>query len=227
MSKTQEISGKQAFIEGLSRFLTQYKKILIGAGVAVVVILAAVVIVINVREKQKAEASLIVEEAQELYQEWATAEEGDKPALEEVTALTDKIISEYDGTFAAKEALFIRGDLAFQQEEWSDAVRFFDQVTEEFSYDYKTTAALFLGAEASEKAGDYDGSLEKYRRLAAQEEAVLNDVPRARFNIGRILYEKGEKEEARSVFNELIEDEPDNQWSNFARTVLIKMDSME
>ena len=221
----KELKGKDKFLAGLSNFLEKHRFFLWGILIAAAVIIAAVAVIDSVTESKANEAAVQLEDVQKQYDSWLEAEEADKDALEaEIITETERIAAEYESTYAAQRALYMRGNLSFQKEEWADAASFFSSSAAENSESYLAPIALSLAASSYENDGKYSEALDVYRSVYESYDKIFPDIPRVMLSIGRLLEQTGDSEAAADAYNDLLDNYPGSGWASFARTRLIYLE---
>ncbi|MBI9108731.1 MAG: tetratricopeptide repeat protein [Spirochaetales bacterium] len=221
-----ELKGKDKFLTGLSIFLVKNKVLLRILLAAAAVIIITVAVMDSISERKANISAESVEVIQEKYTQWLSAEEADKAALEtEIIGEAERIAEEYGSTFAAQRAIYIKGSLSFQNEDWDSASEIFLEAAALNSDSYLAPIALMLAALSNENAGKYSDALLIYTDIFAQYDKIFPDIPRVMLSIGRLNEQIDDSGAAIDAYNMLIDKYPGSGWASFARTRIIQMGS--
>lgn len=220
-----ELKGKDKFLASLSNFLVKRKVFLLILLAAAAVIIAAVAVIDSVTERKANLAAESVELVQEKYADWLEADEADKEALEaEILEKIDAITDQYHSTFAAQRAVYIKGNIEFQKENWTAASENFLESADMNKDSYLAPISMMLAGSAFENGGSYEEALGVYNDIYADYDKIFPDVPRVMLSIGRLNEQTGDEAAAIDAYNELIDNYPGSGWASFARTRLIQIE---
>ena len=229
MAKIIELEEKgSTFKEKISILLQKYRLILLGIFCIAVVILITMAIVFSLRERRLDKGILRMETLLEIYETEWIAEEDDEAKIaaeEKINAEIDFLLGEYQNSFPAQKALFIRGDMAYRQEKWSEAVSAFSTLAEEYPESYLAPVSLTYAATAAEEGEDIEGALKTLRRIIADYPENQEEIYRGMFSIGRIEEGRGNKEEALASYNQLLDSGASNAWTSLAQSRVILLEA--
>jgi uncharacterized protein YozE (UPF0346 family) len=220
-----ELKGKDKFLSNLSTFLVKNKVILLVLLAAAAAAIVVVAIIDNVSERNANIAAESVELIQDKYTQWLSAEEdADKTALEaEIIAGADELEADYSSTFAAQRAVYIKGNISFQKEEWTMASELFIESAVHNTDSYLAPISLMLAAAAYENNAEYAKALGVYNDIYDSYDKIFPDIPRVMLSIGRLNEQTEDTTAAIDSYNSIIDNYPGSGWASFARTRLIQM----
>ena len=134
---------------------------------AIILAMAGILTLDTVQNKKRDDSAKLAEDIQELFLEWLE-EEPEERADDEIMALIDQALTEYPRHFAAQRALFTRGRMAYERENWLEASGDFDEFADRWPKSYLAPVSLFSAAAAKEEADNLDGAKESWSRLVDQ-----------------------------------------------------------
>lgn len=218
----ETISLKDRIISFLQRTRLVFLVILI----AIAVGLIGFVVANEIRRGRVQESVAVVEDLQDRYDEWldgltADGAEADEP--ETTAGLREdlsELIATYPRLYAAQRARFLLGEMAFELEEWEDAALEYELLAEGFPRSHLAPIALANAAAAFEESGELERAIEFNRRVLDLEEDVPQK-PRALFSLGRLHEELEDFENARTFYEDLLNDYAGSGWTNLARNRII------
>ena len=85
-------------------------------------------------------------------------------------------------------------------------------ITQTWSYPY----------ESNEKT---DEAIEEYQVVIEKYSSVSPEISNVYFSIGRLFEKKSDKEAALEVYNKMLDNFPDSNWTNLARSRIIYLES--
>ncbi len=118
-----------------------------------------------------------------------------------------------------RPALQVLADLAFQQGEWADAARGFEQFLRSSDESTGADQALLMLGLARSRQGQWAPAIESYERLLSQFSASPHRV-QAEFERGQALLELKKSKEAEAAFERVLADGADSRFAPYARTHL-------
>ena len=225
--KRTELKGKEKFLHDLSLFLEKNKIILF---IILAVIVAAIIIVAIIdssTEKKANQAAFAIEQVQKDYDAWTAMADDDSEKAASTTSLfeqLDAVISDYNGTYAEQRAFFLKGNIKYSNDAWSDAAEFYSASAEVNRDSYLAPISLMLQAASLENAENYSAALSVYIDIYENYDGIYPDVPHAMLSIGRLYELTGDNDSAVDSYNNLIDKYPGSGWSSFARTRIIQLD---
>lgn len=222
MPQSEAPDKKKKFTEIISTFLHRHRRTLIIMVAAVVIIVVGLFVYLEVQSSREQSARLAAEAVQELYDEWQDASDADRAALaDRLNERVDAVVQEYPRFYAAQRALMVRGDLRWEQEQWSSAADDFARAANGFGDSYLTPIALFNAAAAAEEAGDIDRARQHLQQLVDQHATA--EVPRALFTLGRLAEADSDPDQALNYYNRLVQNHAGSNWTNLARNRIIAL----
>lgn len=226
MSQQQELGARERFVNWLTSTLSRYRKVVMIGGISLIVIVVGIVVFFQVQERRLQESIVMVEDAQDLIEEWEQSEEEERSELEsEFLTLLDDVIDGYSNLYPAQRALFLRGQFYMETEQWNEAVEDYRVLSDSFSDSHLALIALSNKATAQEELGDHDQALETYEELSEKRETRNPMRARALFSIGRLLEQTGETSEAVESYEDLVSEYPDSEWTKLARNRILVIET--
>lgn len=214
------------FKEKLAIFLNRNWKIGAVAAAVLIIAVVAAAVVDRVDQSRKLESAALAEEIQEKYTAWASAAEEEQDSeTADLETLIDQALTDFPGDFAAQRALFTRGLMAVENEEWEQAAESFENIVNTWPESYLAPVSLFNLGSVREEKGDIDGAVSAWRTLADDYGDVAPDTPEALFHLGRIAEGRGDDAGAVEVYGELESRFPSSRWTNFAKSRILLIES--
>ncbi|AEJ61395.1 hypothetical protein Spith_1123 [Spirochaeta thermophila DSM 6578] len=211
----------------VERFFSRFRWVILGTLLLVIAVLTGFF------TYQQREAALLDKgtyEVEQLEERFARLQTSDREQVgdEEVLSLEEDlkgVVDTYGKAYPSQRAMYLLGHLAFWQEDWDDASIWFDRLAKEFPRSYLAAVALLDAAAARENLGDTSGATTRYEKVIEAGFSVLK--PRALFSLGRLKESSGDREGARQIYTQLLEDYPSSQWSHLARDRMIFLQLQE
>lgn len=225
MVKTSDAGAKKRFLNKLSAFLVKYRIALITGLIVLVVVIVGYFVWTERQGRQRENAALLAEEAQDLSSRWQMAADSEaKEALEsEFLDSVESILNKYPRQYGAARAQYLRASLYFEQEQWQEALNDFLEVARERARGYLVPLSLFNAAVCQEELGKPEEALAVYQEIArSHPESHL--VPHALFSSGRLLEQAGDTEAALAAYNRLDEEYPLSNWTKAGRNRIIVLE---
>ena len=208
--------------ERFTGFLQKNRVPLLVVTATLIVAIVALFVTIEILNTRQQEATVLAERVQRRFDAWLEASDEARPAIrEEIDRMIDETVSRYSRSYGATRALFIRGRLAWESEQYEDARVAFERLADRFSRSHLAPTALFNAAVAAEAGADPDGSERILTRIVDQYGTDSIESPRALFNLGRLAEEAGRYDDAGARYNRLIEEYAGSSWTNLARNRII------
>jgi TolA-binding protein len=140
----------------------------------------------------------------------------------ELEQLIEEILSRYPRQYAAQRAIFIRANLAFENEQWPEAADQYRALAKSFPKSYLAPLSLFNAAVSYEQADDLEQGIAAYRDLSEQfADNFL--VPHALFSMGRLYEVNEDYQSAFEVYNRLEDEFPLSNWTKMGRNRIIDL----
>lgn len=224
MAQSPDHLSRERIIEAVTTVLQRGRFIILGVVVAALVIVIGYGIFTEAMAKRAQAAARAAETVQKTFESWKTqTDASQKASLEKaVIAQTDAILKRYPRTYAAQRALFLRGDLAYDQKSWKEAESFYGRLADRFPKSYLAAVALNNAAASAEELGDLKGAIAFDTRIL-DVKGLAPEIPMALFSIGRLYDEQGDAKNAEIYYNKLINQYPDSGWTKLARDRIIAL----
>lgn len=204
-------------------FLQKYRKVLLALVIIIAGGIAFSVAYFSIRSVMEKRAIAKLEDLERRINEqgilYGSAGSGTADALlEELNNFAPSAFG-----YAAARAYSLAADIYFARSDWSKAEESWVLAARKAPKIYLAPVVLFNAAVAAEEQGKLDAAIGYFKE--SLEVPVINPAaPRARFNIGRIHEQRGEKDKAKDAYLELIEKSPDSPWANLAHNRLIVLE---
>ncbi len=207
----------------VSNFLQRNRKPLLAVLVAVVGIVVGLFLYLEFRGAREERARVAAETVQELFDEFSAAtDDARRQSLAaQITAEVNGVTTDYPRFGAAQRALFVRGSMNWELEQWDAASVDFEQAATGFPDSYLTPISLFNAAAAAEEGGQVDRARQLLTQLV--DSFDTSEVPRALFALGRIAEQQGDPQAATEYYNRLVQNHAGSTWTNLARTRIIAL----
>lgn len=226
MKQQETLTTRERFINWLSKTLSKHRRAIAVTGITLVVALIGLVSYFEIQERRLEESLVLVEEAEEQFREWRNLEGDEREDMEsDLRSTLSEVIDGYPRLYSAQRALFIRGNLRLEQEQWEQAIEDFRRVGEDFAESHLALISLSNIAAAYEELGEMEQALTTYEELSTKREERNPLRARALFSIGRIQEQMGEPDEARSSYEELVSEYSDSEWTNLALNRILVLET--
>jgi tetratricopeptide (TPR) repeat protein len=213
LKKDEEKTVEEKLINGISGFFEKNLKTILIAVAAVVVVVLAVVLIVNSSSNSKDSAQIKISEMEEKYSELLAAEEPDWDSFEtELSAMVR------GSSYPSVKASYLLGLAHYDQEEYTEARDAFKKAYELNKDIYLAPLALVNEAACEEALENDSAAIELYNQIA-------NDYPesgvaaKALFNLGRIYYQQGSTELAKTVFEQVATDYPNSEYGKLGKNL--------
>jgi len=208
--------------EKVAAAISNNKKYLIVAGIALIAVLAAIG-ALEYMNRQKADKSVLAaEQIDEKLMDYMTAADEDKAALkEDLTGLIDSAKSDYAHLYAHLRALDAESQILADEEEWGKAADSFLAIADEFPKSYMASVSLLNASAMMEQNGDAQGALAPLERVVNDYKTVSPDVPEALFSLGRLNEGLGQSDKALEYYGRIGDEYSSSSWNNLAKSRII------
>jgi len=219
----QESVGRR-IAAALAGFIHRFRFVIWGILVSAIVALAGYFVVAEVTQRQSAEATRRVEQAQKVYDSWlAETDAAKKETLQkDLLGQLDGLASRPGKLYGTQRALFLRANVRFEFGSWDEAAADYRELARRFPKSYLAPVALFSAATCLEEKSDREGATALYTDIVTRwkETAV---APRALFALGRLAEAAGTWDEARSRYEQLDAEWTSSVWTQLAKNRLIAL----
>lgn len=209
-----------SFKERVTQGLTRHWKLAVLIFAAIVVVMAGILIADYISRGKSADSAMLAEDIQDAYTNWIQ----EVPELRdgtELESLISEALDDYPRMFAAQRALFTRGLMALENENWAEASTAYLTLADTWEESYLAPVSLFNAGSALEEAGDTDGAIVLWTRLVDNYAEVSPDAPEAMFNLGRLYETSGDKDKALEFYNDVNSRFPDSRWTDLSKSRIL------
>lgn len=195
-------------------------------GIVIVIAITSLVVYFEVQDRRLEESMVRVERAQELIEQWEAADGSERESIEEeVRDILNDVIDNYSRLYSAQRALFVRGRLAFELEQWEEAAEDFGRVSQGFPQSHLALIALANQATAFEQSGNIERAMNSYMELSEKREERNPMRARALFSVGRLHEQAGDVQDALEAYEALVAQYSDSEWTNLARNRILAIET--
>ena len=213
LRKDEEKTVEQKLINGISSFFEKNLKTIIIAVAAVVVVVLAIVIIVSATSNSKDSAQIKISEMEEKYTELVSAEEPDWDSFE--TELSAMVKGD---SYPSVKASYLLGLAHYDQAEYEEARDAFKKAYELNKKIYLAPLSLVNEAACEEALCNTTAAIALYS-------TIVSDYPesgvaaKALFNAGRIYYEQGNTELAKTYFEQVSTDYPNSEYGKLGKNL--------
>ncbi len=190
---------------------------------ALFLVMAGILIWDYVGNEKEEASSMAAEDIQKAFEDWMQETPEDRDD-KELNSLINKALSDYPRYFAAQRAMFTRGLMALEKEEWSGAYSAFEELADKWPKSYLAPVGMANAAGAYEEAGELDKAVECWKKLSTEYSEVLADIPEALFNVARLQEKSGSTSEALETYKSIESDFPQSRWAKLAKTRMLSLE---
>ena len=219
----QESAGRR-IAAALIRFINRFRYVLWGVLGAALVFLVGYFVWSEVSRRQSADATVRVEQAEEIYDSWiAETDTAKKETIQkDLLDRLDALVARPGRLYGSQRALMMRGDLRFEIGAWDEAAADYRELARRFPASYLAPIALFNAATCLEEKADRDGAVALYTDIVTRWKQT-SVAPRALFALGRLAEEAETWDEAKSRYEQLDAEWPSSGWTQLAKNRLIAL----
>jgi tetratricopeptide (TPR) repeat protein len=222
--KKESTEAKPRFVERLAAFLQKYRVVLL---VILIVLVLFMVVYFGWSEwnkRTRERSAVMAERAESMYEEWLGKddESAQNSIQQDLDNLIDEILKRYPRQYAAQRARFIRANLAFENEQWQEAVENYSAIADSFPKSYLAPLSLFNAAVAYEQMDNLDQAIATYQILVDKHEDSVF-VPHGLFSLGRLYESQEDYESAFQLYGRLEDEYPLSNWTKLGRNRIIEL----
>ncbi len=222
--KKQKAGSDLSLRERINTGITRNWKLFILVIVGMIFVMIGIMTLSFIQEKNRNTSAELSEEIQELYDDWISEEPEDRDD-DSIKTLIDKALAEHPGHFAAQKALFVRGKMAYEEENWAEAAENFDELANRWPRSYLAPVSLFNSASAKEQAGNAEDAEQTFYRIIELYAETSPLIPEVYFNLGRIAESVNDVDTALEKYNEIIAGYPGSRWTDLSRNRIIFLEN--
>ncbi len=227
MSQSHDKSEKITLKGKLSLVIQKYSYILLGSIIGIVLIVIGLLIYNSLQMKNLEKDTQQIESIQEDFENLKNLTDDEKlsSATKEIEEKLNILIDGGKKNYVLQRALFIRATIFFQNEDWDKSIDDFKLLAELFNSSYLAPISLINAAIAFEESGKIDEAIEEYYIVVNNYSSVSPEISNVYFSIGRLFEQKSDKTAALKAYNDLLDNFPNSNWTNLARSRIIYLES--
>lgn len=186
----------------LTSYVREHQNTFIAVLAGVVILAIAIAVVTASRSRTQETVGRLLAETNALYQ---------VGKYQEAIQRCQTVLDQFGGTRQAGVAAFFLGDSQFKLGEYQKAMEAFRLYVDKYHQDPMLTASSLTGIAACHEQMDQFSEAGEFYQLAATKYPDYYAAPEALLNAGRCFAQAGETEKARTAYEQLIENYPDNR----------------
>lgn len=227
MSQNHEKSEKAAFKQKLALLIQKNSLVLIAFITLITLVVIGLLIYNSIQLKKLETYTQEIEVIQDDYSKLSTLtdENEKKEAAAEILEELNSLINRSPKNYAYQRALFIRGNLYYQEDNLDQAIEDFESISLIFPKSYLAPISLINAATAYEDLNKIDDAIEIYMTVLDRYSKVSPEIPNIYFTLGRLYEQKDNNKAALEQYNNLVDIFPDSNWTNLARSRIIYLES--
>ncbi|RMF65549.1 MAG: tetratricopeptide repeat protein [Calditrichaeota bacterium] len=194
-------------------YIVRNTRTILSGAAAIVVLLVAIFIYSSKQAEKEKEAVVQLTKARIEY--FAGKYDAAIPLL-------NNVVESYGGTRSAKEGLFYLANAYFFTQKYDEARQAFEKFLDESDDDILNASAMAGIAACLEETGKYLEAAKAYEQ-AARKYSEGFQAPQNLLNAARCYVHVGEKESARQLLNEIVEDYADSNAKTDAEVLLAEL----
>lgn len=222
----KELSKKETFLISLSNFLQKNRIFFIVTIIVLIVGLIAFMVVRETLQKRTEKSTILAETLQEEYEKWVTEVDDTKKAAyrDQCFERIEQILDKYPNLYASQRALFVKGNIFFEEEKWTEASDAYYELYASFDDSYLSPIALNNASVAYENNKNLDKALEMLTLISDNYKDTFIDIGKVYFSKGRLYEAQDDAENALIAYNILVDEYPNNNWTKLARNRIIALE---
>ncbi len=227
MSQNNEKNEGLTFKQKLSLTIQKHSFVLLGLLVLIVLVVIGLLIFNSIQLKSLEKATQKIEAIQDDYDKLAKLTDKGEISKSTTNLINNlnSLIDTSSKNYALQRALFIRANLYYKNNEFNKSVDDFKLIAKTFPASYLAAISLVNAGAALEELNNTDGAIEVYMKLIDKYANTSPETANIYFSIGRLYEGKGDLTAAKKEYNTLIDNYPDSNWTNLARSRIIFLES--
>lgn len=217
---------KKTIQDKIAEFIAEKRKVLLVIFGLILLFIVLLAVFSEIDKRISEQSAELVEDAQKKYDLWLNEENSEnKNALETgLIESLDNIISDYPDKYAGGRAIYLKGLIYFNTEDWKNAYDNFILLNNKFKSSYLTSLALFFAGTCQEELNNPELAIEAYIEIIKNYKnmPLISNVI---FSTGRLYDEQGNYEKAEEYYNVLKADYSNSTWTKYAINRLIYLKS--
>ncbi|MDX9801033.1 MAG: tetratricopeptide repeat protein [Spirochaetia bacterium] len=228
MQHQEKTTFKQKLLKFFSDFLSGNWKMIIIFISAIFLFAIGATVYNEVRSSISDKATMLVEEIEENYfaasgNDTSDADESEK--INKVIESLDEVIDKYGSFYAAQKAMFMKGDILFQDKQYDKALDIFLAFSVKYKKSYLAPIALNNAAVCYEDTDQNDKAVELYKKIETDYVNDYPDIAHVVFSLGRLHEKTGDYSASSDYYNLITSKYTNSDWTNFARDRIIYLKS--
>jgi len=227
MSKNHDKSEKATIKQKLTLLIQKNSLLLVAVITIITLVVIGLLIYNSIQIKNLEKYTQEIETIQDKYTNLSssTDETNKKESINKIIEELDSLIDRSPKNYAFQRALYIRGNLYYQNKEWDKAIEDFKSIFSIFPNSYLAPISLINAATAYEDSNKIDDAIETYILLISKYSNISPEIPNIYFSLGRLYEQKDDNKAALVEYNNLVDIFPDSNWTNLARSRIIYLES--
>jgi len=227
MSQNNEKHEGLTFKQKLSLTIQKHSFVLLGLLVLIVLVVIGLLIFNSIQLKSLEETTQKIEAIQDDYEKLAKLTDKEEISKSTTNLINDlnSLIDTSSKNYALQRALFLRANLYYKNNEFDKSADDFKLIAKTFPSSYLAAISLVNAGAALEELNNTDGAIEVYMELIDKYANTSPETANTYFSIGRLYEGKGDLTAAKKEYNTLIDNYPDSNWTNLARSRIIFLES--
>lgn len=213
---------KESFNEKLASYVDSRAKILIGVLVAVVVALVAFCVTSIVVYNGNKNGVQSVDTIEFKLTDGSESLSDDELEARKNTALDSLAPFTKKGGITGVRANMLAAEIYYSRKDYKNAAEYYKVAAQKNKKAYTVPICNYYAAVSYENIEDFDNAIVFYKKAAEFEDFIKST--HAKFSYARILESKGNLEEAKKVYQDLVDKNSGDTWANIAKTRLIHLD---
>lgn len=228
MQHHEELTFKQKLLKSISDFLSSKWIFLIILIAGILVFAIGATVYNEIRSSINEKATVLIEEIEDSYTAVAGMESDDSGKSVKITEILkslDDVIDNYSTFYAAQRALFLKGDVLFQDKQYDKASEIFNNFAEKYKKSYLAPIALNNAAVCYENTDQNDKAIDTYKKIESVYASEYPDISHVIFSLGRLYEKKEDYKTSADYYNLITSKYTNSDWTNFARDRIIYLKS--
>ncbi|MCD6397831.1 MAG: tetratricopeptide repeat protein [Spirochaetaceae bacterium] len=227
MSQNHEKNEGSTFKQKLTIIIQKNSTILLGLLALIVIVVIGLLIYNSIQLKSLEKETQQIEAIQDNYEKISLlTDEGEiEKARSSLLTDLDTLINSSSKNYALQRGLFIRANLYYNNNELKKSVDDFKLLAKTFPNSYLAAISLVNAGTALEDQNKTDDAIEVYKMVIDKYSKTSPETANIYFSIGRLFEENGDFKAAKEEYNTLLDNFPDSNWTNLARSRIIFLES--
>jgi len=227
MSQNHEKNEGSTFKQKLTIIIQKNSTILLGLLALIIIVVIGLLIYNSIQLKSLEKETQQIEAIQDNYEKISLLTDEGEIEKARSSLLTDlnTLINSNSKNYALQRGLFIRANLYYNNNELKKSVDDFKLLAKTFPNSYLAAISLVNAGTALEDQKKTDDAIEVYKMVIDKYSKTSPETANIYFSIGRLFEENGDFKAAKEEYNTLLDNFPDSNWTNLARSRIIFLES--